>query len=109
MKILKMNAFGDFDSPYDIDVCAGKEEHIEKICNVLNDFCQTLPGCEKDVSLSIYLADENYFNSLMQLLVKANCFSEEKARDFLMLLFGKCVSSVYVYRNTFSSETIVEI
>lgn len=109
MKILKMNAFGDFDSPYDINVCVGEKDRIEKIQNVLNEFCKSLPGCEQDVSLSKYLSDKQYFKDLVQRLVDADCFIESRAKDFAMLVYKKCESGVYVYKDTFSVEFVVEV
>lgn len=109
MKILKMKAFGDFDSPYDINICAGEGNRIEKIKEILNNFCKSLPGCEQDVSLSIYLADDHYFATLTAQLVNAGCFSDEKAKDFVTMVYNQCISSVYVYKDTFEAELITEI
>jgi len=109
MTILKMEAFGDFDSPYDINLCVGEKERIEKVCDVLNEFCRALPCCEQDVKLRNCLADKNHFNTLIRLLVEADCFSEKRAKDFVMILCKKCEFGVYVNKNTFSSELIVEI
>ena len=104
-----MNAFGDFDSPYDINICVGEKDRIEKIQNVLNEFCKSLPCCEQDVSLSKYLSDKQYFKDLVQRLVDADCFIASRAKDFVMLVHKKCESGVYVYKDTFSVEFVVEV
>ena len=106
MTILKMKAYGDWE-PYDINIGAGDNERIHVICDVLNDFCSKLPGCEQDVKISIYLDELEYSNVLINRLVHSKQFDPDQAQAFVDKLTAECRGpSVYVYPDTFSYEDV---
>ena len=107
MTILKMEAWEDFDMPYDINICAGDNGRIAAICNILNEFCRQLPGLNQDVKLSVYLGELECANVLVSRLVDSAQLDLNRAQAFVNKLIAKCAgSSVYVYANTFSCEDV---
>lgn len=110
MTILKMQAYGDFDVPYEIDVAVGNEHRVHEMCKRLNDFCKLLPGCEQDVKLSKYLEDREYADKLAHTLVGSGMFSTRQAIEFVTRLRNLCQnSSVYVYEDTFTVNDTIQI
>ena len=108
--ILKMKVFADFDEQYDVNVAAGNRDKIVGVCRVLNNFCEFLPGCEQDVELSKYLEDKEYAERLSGMLNVLCCFSTRKAIEFVELLKRLCEGPrVYVYKDTFTVEEIVQL
>ena len=109
MTVLQVKAFGDFDYPYTVDVCCGEKERIDQITKMLNDFCKSLPECEQDVRLSNYLNNSKVERELRQWLILHN-FSFQQAADFLDKLTEVCENeTVYIYKDTFSSNEIMQI
>ena len=109
MTVLQVKAFGDFDCPYTVSVCCGEKERIDQIAKMLNDFCKSLPECDKDVRLSNYLNNNKVVRELRQWLILHN-FSYQQAEDFLDKLTEVCENeAVYIYKDAFSSDEIMQI
>lgn len=107
MTILMVEAWGDFDIPYDINIGIGEKSRIEALRDVLNTFCSQLPGCDQDIKLTVYIDEMEYANVLINRLVDANLFTKEQAESFIQKLIRICgSSSAYVYKNMFSCVDI---
>ena len=110
MTILKMKAWGDFDVPYEVNVGAGDNGRIRWICRILNEFCEQLPGCDKDIKLSVYLSELEYSNILVNRLVDAGQFTAEQAKGFVEKLENICADHwSYVYADMFTYEDVEAI
>jgi hypothetical protein len=110
MKVLKMKAWGDFDTPYHVNVAAGDDDKIQKACNVLSEFCKALPGCDQDVELKKYLEKREDRNRLQYLLTGDNLFSPMQAVVLVNEIQHLCdTNCAYIRGNMFMCEQMIQI
>ena len=107
MYILKVQAFGDFDCPYDITVCCSPDKHtIQRIRHALNDYCAKHPKVGMDVKLMTEF--ENPSSAIYDVL--RDCVSEEQADKIYAKLEEICsYGSVLIYGDIFEVEEILNI
>lgn len=107
MHILMVEAWGDFDCPYDIPVCCSSEFNIVKsIRNSLNNYCANHPKVDMDIKL--IEAFKNPHSGLYEALCEVA--NEDMASKVYTELESICVdNSVFIYRDSFSIQSVTEI
>ena len=111
MTVLMMQAFGDFDEPYDVNIAIGDFGKICTVQEILNNFCKQLPGCDKDIRLSVYLDEMEYSNILVNRLFDSGYFeAKHNVETFVKELTEICKHhSAYVYGNMFTRGKVSRI
>lgn len=107
MYILMVEAFGDFDCPYEIPVCCCANEHVlQLIRQTLNHYCAKHPKAGMDVKLIEDLkdADSGLYISLREAV------SEDVADKIYAKLKEICSSSsVLIYDGIFEVQETLDI
>ena len=104
--LIKMQIFGDWDAQYE-PIFVTREDRAKKICEVLNDFCKSHPGNQKDVKMTEALTDESDKIALVERMVRDCDITTTLAINIVSKVVEMCRSStVYIYDDNFMYEYI---
>lgn len=109
MHVLTVRAFGDFDSPYEINVCAStNKELLNHVANTLNSACKNHPECNNDCPFIDILDTGKFKREIM--LNLTDKMSREQATNIIDIVYDICKhNSVYIYPEVFVVDTVLTI